>query len=340
MAAKIKDIAKALNISISTVSYALNDGPINVHEDVRVRVIETARELGYRPNRIARSLASGRTMTLGVASFVMTEWVATSSYFQGCLRGIVTEAKRMDYDILLYTHDAEDPDRLVDLMTDGRVDGLIVIAPFEGSPVLGRVAEGNVPVAVVGGNSEGWAPSFNSDNHHGIRIAIEHLVELGHTRIAHVAGEPSMKDAMERLEAFQSNLARFGLPVRQDWIIGHHFNAENSYTEALELLSKPDRPTAIVCASDDNAAGVYRAAWELGVSIPDDLSVVGYDDSPTAEVLLPRLTSVRQPLQQMGAAATVALIELLRKQQAQGRTFETELVTRQSTARPMEVRIP
>ena len=338
MAATIKDIARMLNISISTVSYALNDGPVNVNEDIKRKVLETAKELGYRPNRIARSLASGKSMILGVASFEMSEYVVTSAHFQGCLKGIVTVAKRLGYDILLYTHDAQDQDELVSLVTDGRVDGLIAIAPFVDSGVIARVTEGNVPVTILSGLGTTGTPTFNCDNRQGVRLAIEHLIGLGHSKIAHIAGADTMSDSRERTASFTDLLEEHGIPVRQDWIVGYGFDTEVSYKAALGLLAGPGCPSAIVCASDDNAAGVYRAAWELGINIPDELSVVGFDDSQVSEVLAPRLTSVRQPLQAMGAAATRALLALFEKHEVSSQLFETELIVRQSTARVKSVK--
>jgi LacI family transcriptional regulator, galactose operon repressor len=339
MGPRLKDIAQALNISISTASYALNGGPRQVPPEVRDRVIQKARDMGYRPNRVARSLAAGRTMTLGVVPVVMGADFIANPYFQGCFSGIATESKSFDYDVLLYTHDALDATRLEDVLLDGRSDGLVFLAPFKELSALERMEKEGVPFAIISGESRGSAPSFKCDNSGGIRRTVEHLVALGHRKLSHFAGDVAMADGAERLDGFVSALASAGISVREDWILCEAFSTEQGYRSGIELLSRTDRPTAIVCASDEIAAGVYRAAWELSLKIPDDLSVTGFDDATLAQLLLPHLTTVRQPFSEMGQAATRAVIDLIAGKKAGGHTFNTELVIRQSTARPMEVLI-
>lgn len=337
MAARLKDIAEKLNVSISTVSYALNGGSRSVPPEVRERIRSAALELGYRPNRIARSLAAGRTMTIGVVPVVMNAGMVAAPYFQACFNGIVVESKRLGYDVLLYTHDALEPELLADGILDGRVDGLVFLAPYVASPILRRVAAEGIPYAVVSGPPAEAAPAFNCDNEGGIEAAVRHLVDQGHTRIAHVAGDLEMVDGQERLDGFRRGLEAAQLPERSEWVVGGAFLMETAREHATRLLREDDRPSAIVCASDELAAGVYRAAWDLGIRIPDALSVTGFDDSTAAKLVIPPLTSVRQPMDAMGAAATRAVIGRLNGQSAAGQVFDTELVIRQSTARPMEV---
>lgn len=337
MGARLKDIAEKLNVSISTVSYALNGGSRSVPPEVRERIRSTALELGYRPNRIARSLAAGRTMTVGVVPMVMNAGMVAAPYFQACFNGIVVEAKRLGYDVLLYTHDANEPEILGDGVLDGRVDGLVFLAPYLDSPILRRVEAERIPFAVVSGPTTEGAPSFNCDNASGIEAAVRHLVGLGHTKIAHVAGDLGMVDGQERLAAFRRGMAAAGLPERSDWVGGGGFLPETALEFATRLLKNEDRPTAIICANDELASGVYRAAWDLGIRIPEGLSVTGFDDSAAAKHVIPPLTSVHQPMDSMGAAATRAVIGQLGGQSVTGQVFDTELVIRQSTARPTEV---
>lgn len=338
MGARLKDIAEKLNVSISTVSYALNGGPRSVPPEVGDRIRKAAAELGYRPNRIARSLAAGRTMTIGVVPVVMNAGMVAAPYFQGCFNGVVVESKRLDYDVLLYTHDSLEPDRQINLLLDGRVDGLVFLAPYMGSPVLHRTAAEGIPFAVVSGPTFGEAPAFNCDNAGGVVTAVDYLTELGHTKIAHIHGNLSMVDGTERLGGFRRGLRKAGISERPEWVVGGSFSTESAYAHAMRLLSIPDRPTAIVCANDEMAAGVYRAAWELQIRIPEALSVIGFDDSNAAKLVLPPLTSVHQPMDEMGAAATRAVVEKLEGKEVRGHIFDTALVIRQSTARPMEVK--
>jgi DNA-binding LacI/PurR family transcriptional regulator len=194
-----------------------------------------------------------------------------------------------------------------------------------------------VPFAIISGESHGVAPAFKCDNAGGIQRTVAHLVELGHRKIAHFAGDLSMADGAERLEGFVTALKSAGIPVREDWILCEAFSTEIAYRTGLEILQRKDRPTAIVCASDEMAAGVYHAAWELNLKIPEDLSVTGFDDATLAELLLPHLTTVRQPFSAMGKAATRSVIDLIGGAKATGHTFNTELVIRHSTDRPKEV---
>lgn len=339
MGARLKDIAERLNVSISTVSYALNGGPRTVPPEVRDRIRSTAAELGYRPNRIARSLAAGRTMTIGVVPVVMNAGTVAAPYFQGCFNGIVVESKRQEYDVLLYTHDVFEPERLTNLLLDGRVDGLVFLAPYVDSPVLQRTAAAGVPFAVVSGPGVDSAPTFNCDNVRGVAAAVAHLADLGHTRIGHLYGDLRMVDGMERREGFCTGLREAGLEERPEWMVGGSFLPDRAYEQAVRILLQSERPTAIVCANDEMAAMVYRAAWELGIRIPEELSVVGFDDSNVAKMVLPPLTSVHQPLERMSGAATRAVLEMLGGQTVTGEIFETELVIRHSTARPMEVKL-
>lgn len=337
MAARLKDIARALNISISTVSYALNDGPRQVNSDIRKLVISTAREMGYRPNRLARSLAAGKTKTLGVVPVVIGSDFIASAYFQGCFAGIVTEAKALDYDVLLYTHDALDPARLGGVVLDGRADGLIFLAPFRDLLVLDLVKEENIPFSIISGLFDGQAPTFRCDNTGGIRQVVEHLVSLGHTKIAHFAGDQSMVDGHERLQGFLAAAKDFSLTVREEWITCHMFMTSTAYDSAMQLFARGQRPTAIVCASDEIAAGVYKAAREVGIKIPEELSVTGFDNSTVALLLTPQLTTIRQPLGEMASAATRAVTSLIECEDVSSASFSIDLVIRQSTARPKEV---
>ena len=337
MATRLKDIAEALNISISTVSYALNGGPRSVPDEVRDRVRTVAHDMGYRPNRLARSLAAGKTMTLGVVPVVSCDDFIANPYFQDCFAGVVSQAKSLDFDVLLYTHDALNLFRLGDVIMDGRVDGLVFLAPFKELSVLDRVRDEGIPFSLISGAHHGSAPAFRCDNAGGMLRAFEHLVGLGHERIAHFCGDVTMIDGSERLDGFLASAEAFGVDVPRNWITCGAFATSRGHACAMELLSHPDRPSAIICASDEIAVGVYRAAQELGIVIPDELSVIGFDDSKAALLATPQLTSVRQPLEDMGRSATRAVTDIIAGRDVTGLVFATDLVIRQSTARPKEV---
>lgn len=337
MGARLKDIANHLNLSISTVSYALNGGPRPVTDEVRESVQRAAQELGYRPNRIARSLATRRTMTIGVVPTVVTQNLTLGPYFQSCFTGIVNESENLGYDVLVFTRDVSDPGRLADLLLDGRIDGAIFLAPRRGSPILARLGDAGLPFCSVGTTEAESGPSVRCENARGVETAVRHLAELGHERIAHLHGSLDHNDGVERLDAFRNAMTHHGLNVRADWTVDGGFQREIGYAAARRLLRQGDRPTAIVCGSDEIAVGAFEAAWELGLRIPEDLSVVGFDDAPAAEIVLPRLTTVRQPMNEMGVAALGAVVDLLSGKAVENKVFPTELVIRRSTARPTKV---
>ncbi|MES1227862.1 MAG: LacI family DNA-binding transcriptional regulator, partial [Armatimonadota bacterium] len=195
MSATIKDIAKRLNISTSTVSYALNGGPRNVPESVKEEVLRVAKELKYRPNRVARSLVTRRSNTLGVLPTENTINLALSPHFQLCVNGILNQAELHKHDVLIYgrfTPGEADQD-IVTTLSDGRADGIVLIAPFVNAPFFKGLTERGVPFTVVNAKIAG-ATCFTCDNFKGVYEGVKHLIDLGHTKIGHLAGWLSLHD--------------------------------------------------------------------------------------------------------------------------------------------------
>jgi DNA-binding LacI/PurR family transcriptional regulator len=334
MGATIKDIARRLNISTSTVSYALNGGPRNVPEQVKANVLRVAKELNYRPNRIARSLVTRRSNTIGVLPTEATENLALSPYFQQCLNGILNEAERHRHDVLIYGRvnaAADNEQEAVSTLSDGRTDGVLIMAPVVDAPFLEGLRERGVPFCVI----NAWVPGgvcFNVNNFIGVRQGVEHLISLGHRKIAHLAGRQSLHDGRERKEAFAQVMSDHGLEIRPEWVIETDFTPKSGHEKALELFKSGELPTAVHCANDELAQGLYRAAWELDIKIPSDISVVGFDNTPPTVHMLPALTTVGQPIDRMAAEAVRALIAMAEGEVAESRTFDTDLVIRGSTA--------
>jgi DNA-binding LacI/PurR family transcriptional regulator len=337
MPVTIKDIARHLGVSVSTVSYALNGGPRPVREDVRDRVLAAASELDYRPNHLARTLITGRSFTIGVVPTELTTNLTKSPYFAGCLDGIVNAAEALGQDVLLYTRfDQNSPVSFVNAMLDGRADGLLFLAPTVGSPALEQLFN-KIPIAIASGLEVPGIPSFTCDNRHGVHQAIADLVSLGHTKIGNLHGKLHLVDGIERLEAFRAAMVEFRCDLREEWIAGGEFHPMGGYDAGHRMLAKSPRPTAIFCANDEMAAGLLQAAYALGLSVPEDLSIVGFDDVPTAALLHPGLTTVRQPFEELGAAALKALIAQINGDEAAPHyQFETELIVRKSTSSPKE----
>lgn len=334
MSATIKDIARTLGISTSTVSYALNDGPRPVPAAVKAEVLRVAKELDYRPNRIAKSLVTRRLHTIGVLPTEASENLPLAPYFQLCLNGIMNQAEALGHDVLIYSRFAagvEHDQDVVNGLTDGRTDGVVLLAPFVDAPFLKGLSDRGVRFTVVSAVIPG-ATCFTCDNFAGVHEAIDHLVGLGHKEIAHLAGWQSLQDGIERRAAFLQSMRRHGLQVREDWIRETLFNADTGYEQARALLDSPHRPTAVFCANDEVAVGAYKAAWDLGVPIPLSLSVVGFDDGPPSRVMLPAMTTVAQPIEHMCRNAVSALVDQIENRTSPSRVFQAHLLARGSTA--------
>lgn len=332
--ATIKDIAKKLNISTSTVSYALNGGPRPVPDEVRERVLKTAKELDYRPNRLARMLITGRSHTIGVVPTNPYPFLAITPYFQGCFNGIVNEAEALGKDVLLFTrYDQTEPDKMADTLLDGRVDGLVFLAPVKGSPIFEQIQQ-KIPYVVLSGESHG-GPLFGVDNFGGAKQVVEHLTSLGHQDIAIVVGLPNMDDAVERHQGFLEAMSERNLPVRPEWVVQGEFSRRSGYQAAEALLNLTPRPTAVFCSNDEMAHGFLEACRDQAVRVPEELSLVGFDDAALSAVISPSLTTVRQPWDDLGAAATRSLISLIEGEGAiASKQFSTQLIVRASTTSP------
>lgn len=336
MAATIKDIARKLNISVSTVSYALNGGPRPVPERVREDVLRVARELDYRPNRLARSLITGRTSTIGVVPSAQHTDLVLSPYLQAALNGIVNASEELGQDVLIFTRcDQREVEKIADSLFDGRVDALILVAVPHDSGLLDLVRQHRIPYATIATAEAPDALQFACDNEQGVRLALEHLAELGHRKVGHLSGTPALRDAQIRERAFGHIVAELGLETRPEWMACANFESNEARACALQILQQRDRPSAIFCANDEMALGVCRAAASLGVRVPEDLSVVGFDDAPLAQIATPTITTVRQPVTELASLATHAVLRLIAGDvPVTGRTLPNRLIVRSSTARP------
>lgn len=331
--ATIKDIAKTLNISVSTVSYALNGGPRPVPAHVRESVLATAKELGYRPNKNARSLITRKTNTIGVVPPQLGANIVVSPFLRDSLNGIINEAEACHYDVLLFTKcDQTETERMLDDVLDGRVDGLFFLAPPIGTEAVDRVHAFGLPTVLTCSHAY-LPPAYTCDNEQGVRLAIEHLASLGHRRIGHISGRAKLEDSILREQFFTKQMRETGLECRPEWITSGDFTSFGGYDAGMTIFHQPERPTAIFCANDEMAVGLMRAAGDFGLRVPSDLSVVGFDDSYLCSFTFPPLTSVRQPIETLAAYALRSLVGMIEGDPpAKSKMFETELIVRDSTA--------
>ena len=300
----IKDVARVAQVSVATVSRALN-GHGNVAEDVRNRVFAAAQELRYTPHAAARSLSSRRTQTLGV---VLPD--LHGEFFSELMRGIdqVARSKRLHLLVSSYHGNPDEQGAALRAMR-GRVDGLLVLSPFAEVPtLLGEHLDPSLPTVLINSQSglDGTAV-LRVDNHGGAVAMVEHLVACGHRTIAFIAGPVDNFDAHERLRGYRDALARL-LPGTSEWVLQGDFDEASGHRAGRELIESPKRPDAIFAANDMMALGCLFAFAQAGLRVPGDIALAGFDDIPLARYVHPALTTIRVNIAELGARAARLLI--------------------------------
>lgn len=328
----IMDVAKHAGVSYSTVSRVAN-GYQFIKPATREKVQQAMDELGYVANLKARSLAGGRSNMIGLLVFDLE-----NSYFTEVVRGIDAEVSALNYDMMISTtHQRREREKTyIGQLTSGIVDGLIIMLPQEIESWLEPLRKRNIPYVLIDHESGlGQGHIIRTANRRGAIEATNHLLDLGHERIGLIMGTQSVQSGRERVEGFHHALAEKGMTADEDLILRGDFSEKSGFECGLKLLSlrSSQGPTAIFALNDAMALGVYRAAEQLGFSIPNDLSVIGFDDIPEAKYVRPQLTTVRQPQREIGQTATRLLVELIENPSRELKTvtLDTEFVWRQST---------
>ena len=329
----IVDVAKDSGVSYSTVSRVLN-GYEFVKESTREKVLASAKALGYVANQQARSLAGGRTNIIGLLVPTLD-----MGYVATIARGVEEALGSTDYDIMLYTtqRQREKEARYAKMIANGMSDGLLLLAPAYMDDYVDNFIDNEFPYVMVDQEDPEYRSSTISvTNWQGAYQATEHLIRLGHQRIAHIAGIMSMSSAQQRLEGYREALARYDIPFDENLVIVGNYLQENGVRATHQLMELDNPPTAIFAANDMMAFGAIEVAMSRDLRIPEQLSVIGFDDVPQAMYSYPKLTSVRQPLTQMGHTATRLLLSIIDnpEQKAQHITLSTELIERDTCAPP------
>ncbi|MGV3617284.1 MAG: LacI family DNA-binding transcriptional regulator [Fimbriimonas sp.] len=336
--ATIYDVAEASGVSLSTVSNVINNGPRPVRPETRRRVLEAIEKLNYHPNAVARGLARQRTHTLGILfGVVESSAIVINSYSASILQAVLSEAAETGYNVTHITRPWRGASESLSAFRDGRTDGLLVVAPTTDSDLIPSLQSIGLPLVVISwpSGSDDF-PIVDVDDVHGARLAMDHLIGLGHERIAHVTGHPNLLSAGTRLRAYLDALEANDLEFREEYLRHGIYSPESGYEQTQRLLRLPEPPTAIFAANDEIAFGVMDAARDLGVSVPKRLSVVGVDDRPLSARLTPALTTLRQPFDAVGREAARLLIRRIEGAEvpAGSRLFTPELIVRGSTAPP------
>ena len=325
----IKDVAKKAGVSISTVSRVINQSK-PVRPKTRERVLEAIEELGYRPNAIARSLKVKHTQSIGI----MVPDIA-NQFYPEVVRGIEDVANMYEYTIFLCNTDLDDDKELkyFSEMEEKQVDGLIFMGNILTDPLSREMKNADMPVVLIGSDHPDL-PSVTIDNILAAKKAVEYLLHKGHRRIAVITGK--MKDPMmgrARLKGYREALENAGIPWKSEWVVEGGYRFNSGYEGAKRLLILDERPTAIFVASDEMAIGAMRAILEKGLQIPDDIAVIGFDNVDMSGKVYPSLTTMGQPMYEMGAIGMRLLTKYLQGEEVQEDkvVMNFELVERESS---------
>lgn len=331
----ILDVAAEAGVSFGTVSRVINNDA-HVKAATRERVLDTMQRLGFVANRQARSLAGGKTNMIGVlVPDLGTEYIGEIT------RGIDAELNLTDLDLILYTTHraaAKEANYVADLAR-GMVDGLLLVLPRSPTDYIGTLTRHNFPFVLIDHQGNGRdCPAVGATNWQGAYNATEYLVKLGHTRIGFITGWMDLGCAEDRLAGYRSALRTHHIPESPDLIYEGTFEQKDGYAGASALLDLPAPPTAIFASNDVMAMGVMDAVHNRRLRVPDDVSVVGFDNIPQSAMVYPPLTTVQQPLEQMGRVATQMLLGILKNPAKDVARIElpTELVVRASTSAPKD----
>lgn len=334
MRVTIKDIAKASGSSITTVSLVLNNKAPHISEETRSRIKTLARSLGYRPNRVAINLQRQSTKTIGL---IIPD--INNSFFAELIGGVESASQQSGYDLLLTNSNDRQKDEIqhIQALADRSVDGLIVVMSAESHGLREQESfqalhDTGVPTVLLDCFSS--AADFSTvtiDNSGGAELAVDHLIKLGHRRIACVSGPRGPVTNEDRLTGYSTALERAGIKVENELIVEGDFRYQSGYAAAQLLL--PHKPSAIFCLNDLMAYGVVRALRERKIKIPKDISVVGFDDIFFSSVLEVPLTTVRQSIGNIGETAANVLINEVQDKTAEKRhiVLPPQLVVRKST---------
>ena len=336
MPVTLKDIAQKVGFSITTVSRALA-GYDDVAEETRRKIVEAAREMGYYPDFTARSLRKGKTNTIG---FVIpaTERYLSDPFFLELLSGIGDGAAEQGFDLLVSTCKPLEPEERLTyerIVRGRRVDGMVVARTRREDERISYLVEEGFPLVAFGRTALDLDfPYIDVDGEEGVRQAMEHLVSLGHRRIGFICPPSYLMFAEHRLAGYKRALEENGLELDPSLVVEGDLTQSSGYQMMNRLLDLDDPPTAVVCGNDLMALGAIGAAQERGLTVGRDIAIVGFDDIPLAEHAHPPLTTVRQPIYEIGRTICRMLIQLIQRDELAERhiILKPELVVRESSA--------
>ena len=318
----LRDIASLTGFSINTVSRALNNKE-EVNTDTRTKILAAAAQFGYRPNRLAKGLRSNKTGTIGI---VVAD--VANPFFSALVKGIARAARELDYSIILQDSDENyaAEEEAIQVLLAEQVDGILITPVQSEQETIERLIKAHFPFVLVGRYFHDLDTNYVvPDDYQGGFIATDHLLRLGHRRIAMVNGPLHISSARERFQGFSDALAKYDIPVDKSLVSTGALTVEEGLDLARCILKRVPRPSAIVCYSDFVAFGVMQAIREIGLSIPEDIAVVGFDDVRMASCLQVPLTTIQSPKEELGRQAMQLLVHRLEKNHHDGETDQRKL---------------
>ena len=329
----IRDVARRARVSTATVSRTVNQ-VATVDAQLAKRVWKAIEELGYYPNRQARALVSGRSRVFGL---IVSE--ITNPFFPEIVQTFETLAVEQHYEILL-TSTIHDPKRMelaVRRMIEGRVDGVAILTFGMEDSLLEHLRFRNLPLVFVDvGPKAPRVSNIRVDYADGIRQAVQHLAAFRHERIGFITGPLRLRSAAARKAAFLASMSEIGLPVEPEYIVEGDHRLEGGKRALQKLADLRERPTALLCSNDMTAIGVMREAYELGIRVPQELSIVGFDDIRMAEFMTPPLTTIQMSQSELARLAFEALLKDVKREtpltEGSEYVLKTRLVLRGSTS--------
>ncbi len=327
----LEDIARLSGFSRSTVSRAINGDP-NVNEGTRKQVLEIVEQLNFQPNLAARGLAAGHTKVLGLVIPMGVNAIFTDPFFPLLIQSVSSECNVHDYSVMLWLAEPEYERRMISrMMYNGLVDGVIVSSMMMNDPIVEALVKRKLPFILIGRHPTNPNISYvDVDNWAAAKVAVNHLVELGRTRIGTITGPQNMIVGRDRYQGYLDALKEHNLELDMNLIIEGDFTASSGSKAMKKMLSY--QPDAVFIASDAMAGGAIHALQEEGYTVPDDIAIIGFDDIPSACLTIPPLTTIQQPIPLVGSVAAKTLIKMIEQPQEEPYhiILPTKLVVRSS----------
>jgi len=329
----IKDIAKKAGVSTATVSKVMN-GYDDIGEETKLKVQRIIKENNYRPNANAQSLRTKKSFLVGLFFKDHQDSGLKHPFFRGIISGMEDTLIENNYDMILFAANWEDQFSYLDKCQFRNVDGAVLMGVPKNDPKLPELIEAGIPLVFIDVDIEDKRVSYIiSDNIDGAKKAVRHLAELGHEKIAIITGEAITVPTQMRLKGYREEMEAQNASINEDWIIEGRFSVDGGYEAMQKLLKIEDRPTAIFCQGDEIAIGAMKAIKEAGLKVPDDFSIVGFDDIEISQYLNPALTTIRQQKEEMGIEAADMIIKLInhKEEKVEPEVIKTKLIERSTT---------